>query len=102
MLASEHAIRCAWCLNGEPCPNYDQLLMESTIHMERLTPEDAQRFDRVRSFASVESTQVGDVITIRATEPPTTTDHGCVVTGHMEGDTLVIDKVEDLPPEEKK
>lgn len=106
--AAYHKIRCAWCLNGEPCPNYAELLQSeidtgfwiSGIHSQ-MTSKDRDRLDGAK-FASVESQKVGDVIQIIATEPPTTTDHGCIVRGHMEGDVLVVDQIEDLPPEEKK
>ena len=55
--------------------------------------------DLTRWFEGVVWEKVGDVIRITATEPPTTTDHGCIVTGHMEGAVLVVDQIEDLPPE---
>ena len=28
-----HKIRCAWCLNGEPCPNYDELIQAEGLRM---------------------------------------------------------------------
>jgi hypothetical protein len=100
--AAYHKIRCAWCLNGSPCPNYDDLLQAEmdTVRGLRMTPKDRDRLDRAK-FASVESQKVGDVIRITATEHPTTTDHGCIVRGHMEGNVLVVDQIEDLPPDEK-
>ena len=102
MTAAEHKIRCAWCMNGEPCPNYAELLQAETeiVMGLRMTPKDRERFVRLRSFDSVESQKVGDVIRIIATESPTTVDHGCIVTSHVDGDVVVVDQIEDIPPRE--